>query len=170
MQPTCSPRSPRKESFISHAGILHLKTCKQNMFANVYTQTHTHMHGGIDVFTDIKTQKREKWFSPGVDRVSSFQAGEFISCLKHYHRGSFPFAPNCCIPHSVNTHTHTHTHTHGGNQTFTFHPSVSIKPISLFCSVTPAHTLHLPFSLSPSLCLFHSFTHSLTLAGTHTLL
>lgn len=59
------------------------------------------------------------------------------------------------------THTHTYTHTHRGNQTFTFHPSVSIKPISLFHSITPACTLPLPLSLSLRACLTPSLTPSL---------
>lgn len=100
----------------------------------------------------IKTQKRKKWFSPGVDRVSSFQPGEFISCFKRDRRGSFPALQSAAFPT-----THTHTHPQGKPNHF---PSISITDLSPSPCYTSMHAA--PSSQFLSLCPLYSLAHSLS--------
>lgn len=133
------------ENRVSLARHLH----KENMLARICAhrpeltcdQTHTEE----SVFVHIQTSKREKWFSPGTDRVSSFLPAQFICCLKHYTEGVSP-----CIP--------LHTHTHTGET----------KPFfsTLLLSITPVSTLHL--LISPSLSLFPPPSRRRPLPHTHT--
>lgn len=112
-----------------------------NLYRDACTPTHTPPHKNLCAHSH---QKRKKWFSPGVDRVSSFQPREFISCLKHYHRGSFPMLQSAAF------HTHSlslsHTYTHTPNLHF---PSFCIYQANRSLSLLHQHA-HCPFL---SLCL-----------------
>lgn len=132
------------------AALLCVKTPRVLVFTYRPEVTHGLIHTEESAFAHIEIPKREKWFSPGVDRISSTLPREFICCLKH-NTETEGVSPCSEILHSC---------THTGET----------EPLFSTLFLSPGSTPHL--LISPPLSLFHplSLLRSLKLADTHTLL